>query len=140
MRIYVNFYESIRVVRLLSGSTAVCGIASSRVCGSAHGSVCAVGAAVCGTALGSVGQCAQQCVAVWQCAVVRQCVAVRAAIYGSAALSYRTSQISEAREGGCFAVYASYNTVYIIPLITNQRDVASRGILFLHSVLGDVTK
>jgi hypothetical protein len=60
------------------------------VCDSAHGSVRAVRAVVCGSALGNVWQCARQCAAV--CAAVcssahrsvRQCVGVLATVCGSA--------------------------------------------------------
>jgi hypothetical protein len=45
--------------------------------GSAHGSVRAVRAALCVSALGSVWQCARQCAAVRQCGSVQQCAAVR---------------------------------------------------------------
>jgi hypothetical protein len=63
--------------------------ASSSVWRCARYSVRAVmHAAVCGSVLGSVWQCARQCAAVRQCGSVRQCaqlcVAVRAAVCGSA--------------------------------------------------------
>jgi hypothetical protein len=75
---------------------AVCDSASGSLCGSAHSSVLAVHVKVCGSALGSVWQCVQQCAAVrqcgsvWQCGSVRQqckrqCVAVSTAVCGSSA-------------------------------------------------------
>jgi hypothetical protein len=91
--IYVSYINinSLRVYEFgmnrknLCSSARQCGSASSasgNVCDSAHhGSVRAVCAAVaCGSVLGSLWQCAQQCAAVRQCGSVRQCAAVRQSV------------------------------------------------------------
>jgi hypothetical protein len=80
----------------LCGCPAVrqCGSAAgpAAVCGNAHGSVRAVRALVCDSALSSVWQCERQCAAAQQCGSVQQCAAVCgsvqqcAAVCGSAAV------------------------------------------------------
>jgi hypothetical protein len=75
-------------------------------CGSAAVSGCA--ASVCD----SVAGCAAVCGSVRQCAAVCGSTSGSVRQRSSAAISHRVSSISEAQEGGCCAVYASYNTVY----------------------------
>jgi hypothetical protein len=94
-------------------------IVRAAVCGSAHRSVPALHAAVCGGGivlrLVLYGQCARQCAAVQQCDSVRQCArlcaAVRVVVCGSVWQCVAVSKVACAQCAQCAWQYAAVRLV-----------------------------
>ena len=94
-------------INIVCAALRQCGSAAVRaaVRHSAHGSVRAVRAVGCGSALGSVWECARQCAALRQCGSVRQCAAVCGSVRQCGSAAVRVWQCAVVRQ--CMVVRAA---------------------------------